>query len=110
MAGTHHKEHPKYLNIFWWLLGLTIVEVAVAIPDYATVLKAILLIGLACGKAILVANYFMHLKFERKTLALIVITPFLICVFLVFMLMPDLTAASRYEGLKPAAEVVNTSH
>ena len=110
MAQDGHKEHPKYMNIFWWLLGLTIVEVAVAIPDYSIVLKAILLIGLASAKAALVAIYFMHLKFERKTLAAIVITPFLICVFLVIMLMPDLTLDGRIEGIeKPAAEVVDTS-
>ncbi len=109
MAQDGHKEHPKYINIFWWLLGLTIVEVAVAIPEYALVLKAILLIGLACGKAALVAIYFMHLKFERKTLAAIVITPFLICVFLVIMLMPDLTSDARHEGVEKPAEVVDTS-
>lgn len=110
MAQNEHKEHPKYMNIFWWLAGLTVVEVGVAIPEYSTVLKAILLIGLACSKAILVANYFMHLKFERKTLAAIVITPFIICVFLVVMLMPDLTLDTRLDGIeKPAAEVVDTS-
>lgn len=110
MAQDGHKEHPKYMNIFWWLLALTIVEVAIAIPEYSIVLKAILLIGLASAKAALVAIYFMHLKFERKTLAVIVITPFLICVFLVIMLMPDLTLDGRIEGIeKPAAEVVDTS-
>ncbi len=110
MAQDGHKDHPKYMNIFWWLLGLTIVEVAVAIPEYSIVLKAILLIGLASAKAALVAIYFMHLKFERKTLAAIVITPFIICVFLVIMLMPDLTLDGRIEGLeKPAADVVDTS-
>ena len=110
MAQDGHKEHPKYMNIFWWLLALTIIEVAVAIPEYAVVLKAILLIGLACSKAALVAIYFMHLKFERKTLAAIVITPFVICVFLVIMLMPDLTLDARLDGIeKPAAEVVDTS-
>jgi cytochrome c oxidase subunit 4 len=110
MAENGHKEHPKYMNIFWWLAGLTIIEVAVAIPEYSIVLKAILLIGLACSKAALVAIYFMHLKFERKTLAAIVITPFLICVFLVIMLMPDLTLDTRLDGIeKPAAEVVDTS-
>ena len=109
MAENGHKEHPKYMNIFYWLAALTAIEIAVAIPEYATVLKAILLIGLACGKAILVANYFMHLKFERKTLAAIVITPFLICVFLVIMLMPDLTSDARHEGIEKPAEVVNTS-
>ena len=109
MAQDEHKEHPKYMNIFWWLLGLTIIEVAVAIPEYALILKAILLIGLACGKAALVAIYFMHLKFERKTLAAIVITPFLICVFLVIMLMPDLTSEARHGEVEKPAEVVDTS-
>lgn len=110
MAQTEHKEHPKYMNIFWWLTGLTLVEIGVAMPEYAIVLKAILLIGLACSKAALVAGYFMHLKFERRTLAAIVITPFLICVFLVIMLMPDLTSDERHEGIaKPTAEVVDTS-
>ena len=109
MAQDGHKEHPKYMNIFWWLLALTIIEVAVAIPDYSTILKAILLIGLACSKAILVANYFMHLKFEKKTLAIIVITPFLICVLLVFALMPDLTSDTRHEGIEKPAEAVDTS-
>lgn len=111
MAENGHKEHPKYMNIFWWLLALTIIEVAVAIPDYSTVLKAILLIGLACSKAILVANYFMHLKFEKKTLAVIVVTPFLICVLLVFALMPDLTSDDRLGGVeKPAAAVDTSAH
>ena len=109
MAQDGHKEHPKYMNIFWWLLALTIIEVAIAIPEYNTILKAILLIGLACSKAILVANYFMHLKFERKTLAIIVLTPFLICVLLVFALMPDLTSDARHEGMEKPAEVVDTS-
>ena len=110
MAQDEHKEHPKYFRIFWWLLALTIIEVAVAIPDYAVVLKAILLIGLACSKAALVAVYFMHLKFEKRTLAIIVLTPFIICVFLVIMLMPDLTLDARLDGIvKPAAEVVDTS-
>ena len=109
MAQDGHKEHPKYMNIFYWLAALTAIEIAVAIPEYSTVLKAILLIGLACGKAILVANYFMHLKFERKTLAAIVLTPFIICVFLVIMLMPDLTSDARHEGIEKPAEVVDTS-
>ena len=110
MAQNGHNEHPKYMTIFWWLAGLTAVEIGVAIPEYSVVLKAILLIGLACSKAFLVAAYFMHLKLEKRTLAVIVITPFLICVFLVIMLMPDLTSENRHEGIeKPAAEVVDTT-
>ena len=110
MAENGHKEHPKYMNIFWWLLGLTVAEVLVVIPDLPIAIKAILLIGMACSKAALVAIYFMHLKFERKTLTVIVLTPFIICVFLVIMLMPDLTLDRRLDGIeKPAAEAVDTS-
>ncbi len=109
MAQDGHKEHPKYMNIFWWLLALTIIEIAVAIPDYVAILKGILLIGLACSKALLVANYFMHLKFEKRTLAIIVVTPFFICVLLVFALMPDLTSDARHGEIEKPAEVVDTS-
>ncbi len=110
MAQNEHKEHPKYMYIFLWLAILTAIEVGVAIPEYSVVLKAILLIGLACGKAFLVAAYFMHLKLEKRTLAIIVIIPFLICVFLVIMLMPDLTTDSRLDEVaKPAAEVADTN-
>ncbi len=110
MADTPHKEHPKYINIFYWLAALTIIEILVAMPEYSIIIKGLLLIGLACAKAVLVANYFMHLKFERRTLALIVLTPFIICVFLVLMLMPDLTLKTRHDALvAPKAEVINTS-
>jgi cytochrome c oxidase subunit 4 len=43
------------------------------------------------AKAALVALYFMHLKFENRTLGIIAVTPMILCVFLLFMLMPDAT-------------------
>jgi hypothetical protein len=33
--------------------------------------------------------YFMHLKFERRTLMLVAVTPVILCVFLMFMLVPE---------------------
>ena len=109
-----HKEHPKYMRIFWILLVLTILEVLVALPFLkqmlGTTITALLLIGMACSKALYVALYFMHLKFEQKTLMVIALTPFIICIFLVFMLLPDLMASARHEGLKAESQVVDTSH
>ena len=99
MENAHeHKDHPKYFQIFLWLAVLTIIEVVVAIPEYSQALKAIVLIALACVKAALVALYFMHLKLEQKTLAIIVLTPLIICIFLVIMLLPDLLADNRDKG------------
>ena len=109
-----HKEHPKYMRIFWILLVLTILEVLVALPFLKQILgqvvTALLLIGMACSKALYVALYFMHLKFEQKTLIIIALTPFIICVFLVLMLLPDLMAGARHEGAKAESQAVDTSH
>ncbi len=90
----HHSD-ALYMKIFYYLLALTILEILVALPDYSTFAKAVLLVGMAVGKAVLVALYFMHLRFERATLGLIAFTPLVICVFLVFMLIPDLSASTR---------------
>jgi caa(3)-type oxidase subunit IV len=45
---------------------------------------------MAISKATLVALYFMHLKFEKRTLAIIALSPFVLCVFLILMLTPDI--------------------
>ena len=106
-----HKEHPKYFKIFWILLVLTVAEVTVAYLPFPNIVTALLLIGMACSKAAYVALYFMHLKFERKTLAVIALTPFFICVFLVFMLLPDLLADAREAGaVKAESHAVDASH
>jgi len=89
MSETAHPE-PNYMGVFWWLLALTIVEIAVIYLPIAKLAIAIMLITLAVTKAALVALYFMHLKFERRTLALVALSPFVLCVFLILMLTPDI--------------------
>ena len=92
-AGGH--GHPNYMAIWGWLLVLTIAEIVVAIipisAAYPHVLKGALLVVMALTKAALVGLYFMHLRFERRTLGMIAVTPLILCVFLLFMLMPDST-------------------
>ena len=83
-----HKE-PNYFAIWGWLLLLTITEIATTRLPIPRLTIAILLIGQACTKALLVAMYFMHLKFERKILGMIAFTPLVLCVFLSVMLLPD---------------------
>jgi cytochrome c oxidase subunit 4 len=104
-----HHQTPNYWAVWIWLAVLTVLEVGVTlIPELATFLKAILLVALAVGKALLVALYFMHLRFETRTLGAIVLTPFVICVFLVFMLMPDVGSELRESPIR--AEHVDSSH
>lgn len=87
--ATAHKE-PNYIGVFWWLLALTIIEIAVIYMPMAKLIIVILLIVLAFTKAALVDLYFMHLRFERVTLSLIALTPLILCVFLILMLSPDI--------------------
>jgi cytochrome c oxidase subunit 4 len=104
----HHSE-AVYMRTFYYLLALTILEIIVAVPSYTMWVKGILLIGMALGKASLVAMFFMHLRFERLTLGVIAFTPLVICVFLVFMLTPDLGAIA-HKTTVPAKQTTGVKH
>jgi cytochrome c oxidase subunit IV len=83
-----HAE-PNYMAVFYWLAALTVIEVAVTFLPLTKIALGAILVVLAFTKAALVALYFMHLKFERRTLILIAVTPVILCVFLMFMLIPE---------------------
>lgn len=91
MSATTTASHaePNYTAIFWYLLVLTIAEVGVTYMPLGKVVIGSVLVAMALGKAALVALFFMHLKFEKTTLGVIAVTPLLICVWLLFMLLPD---------------------
>jgi cytochrome c oxidase subunit IV len=87
MAAEH--KHPNYMAIFWYLAILTVIEICVVFLPFAKMINGTLLCALALGKAALVAMYFMHLRFETRTLGLIAITPLVIATLLVFVILPD---------------------
>jgi caa(3)-type oxidase subunit IV len=89
MTSTAHSA-SAYIKIFYILLVLTIVEVAIVYLGLPKLLLAGLLIIFAVWKAALVAMHFMHLKFEKRTLAVIALAPFVLCVFMILMLLPDI--------------------
>ncbi|MGZ8445086.1 MAG: cytochrome C oxidase subunit IV family protein [Candidatus Binatia bacterium] len=89
MASTAHSHH-NYIKIFIILSVLTAVEIGVTFLGLPRTLLVALLVGLAVWKAALVALHFMHLKIEKKTLTIVAIIPFILCVFLSLMLLPDI--------------------
>jgi cytochrome c oxidase subunit IV len=102
MATSEHK-HPNYMAIFWYLAVLTVVEIGVIYLPLGKLTIGVLLCGLALGKAVLVAMYFMHLKFETRTLGMVAVTPLLIATLLVFVLLPDgFAVMKRTVGAKAA--------
>ena len=97
-----HKE-PNYMAVFFLLAVLTAIEIGVVYLPTTKMIIAILLVGLALGKAALVAMYFMHLKFEKRTLGIIALTPLILCTLLIIALLPDLTGTPHKTVAKAAA-------
>jgi cytochrome c oxidase subunit 4 len=88
-----HASHKKtYMVVFVWLAVLTAIEVGIVFTGLTRFVLITLLCALAVTKAALVAMYFMHLRFERRTLALVVITPIVLAAILIIGLMPDTQA------------------
>ncbi len=83
-----HK-HPELHGDLLVLAILTVVEIGVVFLPFGKMTIGTLLCALAVAKAALVAMYFMHLRFETRTLGLIAVTPLAIATLLVFVLMPD---------------------
>jgi cytochrome c oxidase subunit IV len=70
--STDTHSIPNYMAIFWWLLALTVGEIGWAIlPHHSEFVLAAGIVALAIIKAVLVALYFMHLKFERRTMGIL---------------------------------------
>ncbi len=77
-----HKQ-PNYVAVWAGLAVLTMVELAVVYLQLPRRLTIVSLVFLALWKAMLVALYFMHLRFEPKRLLMIVLAPFPLAVILV---------------------------
>jgi caa(3)-type oxidase subunit IV len=94
------------MKIFYSLFVLTVLEVGAAylnvfVAGFPLWLLGFILIVLALAKAALVGMYFMHLKFEKRALGIIALTPLILCTLLIIALLPDLTGHARKS--EPAA-------
>jgi cytochrome c oxidase subunit 4 len=75
---------PNYMAIFWWLFGLTVLEVCYSVFTHPPKLVLMtVLVGLAIIKATMVALFFMHLRYERKSLGIIVASTLILGAILV---------------------------
>jgi cytochrome c oxidase subunit 4 len=108
MAG--HK-HPNYMAIFWYLAVLTVIEIGVVFLPFGKFTNGVLLCALAVTKAAMVAMYFMHLRFETRTLGMIAVTPLAIATLLVFVLLPDgFAVAKKTDDSKKVAPPATSKH
>ena len=80
------------------LLALTLLEVALAFPQLSPVVFLVVLLVLSVGKSAMIVGWFMHLKFERRTLTYLLIPFLVVCIGLLLAFLPD---AQRLKELRP---------
>ena len=81
--------HPRYILIWVILLVLTLAEVGYAFLDLPKVVLAIGLVLMAVWKAVMVAMYYMHLKYEPRRLWILAISPIPLAFILVLAVMTE---------------------
>lgn len=87
VQGEHHD--PPYMIIFGVLLVMTLAEVAYAFLSLPKFWLAFGLIVMALWKAILVALYYMHLKWEPRRLWVLVTAPLPLVVILIVAVLTE---------------------
>ncbi|GBD31925.1 MAG: hypothetical protein KatS3mg081_2359 [Gemmatimonadales bacterium] len=87
---TTARKHPNYVAVWFYLAVLTAVEIGVAFLSHLPkVVLMLALIFLAIWKALLVALYFMHLRFESNRLRIMAIAPLPLAVILVLAVITE---------------------
>lgn len=88
---THHGPTKKlFMWVWFWLLILTGVEVLLAYLKLDPHPMLVLLVGLSLIKSALIVAYFMHLRFEKLGLFLVIVPSLVFClVMILIFVFPD---------------------
>ena len=82
-------HHPNYIAVFVALGVLTAIELGVAFLPWPKLTVVLILVGLAIWKALLVALYYMHLRFEPNRLRILAIAPLPLTVIIVLAVITE---------------------
>ena len=83
-----HSE-PRYVLIWFVLLVLTLGEVGYAFMDLPKIWLTIGLVIMAIWKALLVAMYYMHLRYEPRRLWVLAVSPLPLAVIMVLAIITE---------------------
>ena len=87
--ATATATRKKFLSVWLWLLMLTAIETFLAYTQLPIKIMLSLLMGLSVIKASLILSYFMHLRYERRSLALTLLPGLIFIIVLLLMFFPD---------------------
>lgn len=103
--GEIPKPQTKWIwRIFWYLLGITIIEVIAALPSVREKFPApwvfkSFLITFTLLKAGLIVGAYMHLKDEVRNLILSVVLPFILIIYLIVLILIEGSYVTLYRTL-----------
>jgi len=90
MEHAHDEISKKVTFTVWFsLLALTAIEVFLGYKQLEVKLMLTILMGLSLVKAALIVAYFMHLRYERRSLVFTLIPAFIFVVGMMFVIFPD---------------------
>ena len=102
-AATHQPGSKKlFMWVWFWLLILTGIEVLLAYLRLEPHVMLVLLVGLSLVKSALIVAYFMHLRFEKIGLFLIIVPSLVFClVMILIFVFPDSLRIVALHNLHP---------
>ena len=83
------QKHPNYVGVWVGLAVLTLLELGVAFLGWSKLVIILLLVGLALWKALLVALYYMHLRYEGNRMRIFAIAPLPLAVIIVIAVLTE---------------------
>ncbi len=88
-TDAHEFKHPGYWTVWAILAVLTLAELGVAFLPWPKRVIVLILVGMAIWKALLVALYFMHLRFEKGRMRIFAIAPLPLTVIIVIAVLTE---------------------
>ncbi len=82
-------SHPNYILVWFALAVMTAVEVGITFLSWPKTTVVLVLLVLAVWKALLVALYFMHLRFEKRPLRILAVAPIPLAFILVIAVITE---------------------
>jgi cytochrome c oxidase subunit 4 len=90
LEGHQVGSTKLFASVWFWLLLLTAVEVFLAYLRLQPTMMLTILVGLSLIKSALIVYYFMHLRFERLGLFLLLVPAMVFCIcMMLIMFFPD---------------------
>jgi caa(3)-type oxidase subunit IV len=89
-AGHGHVESKRPFLIVWgFLLAFTAIETVLAYQQLELKLMLVVLMTLSVIKAALIISYFMHLLYDRHSLAWTLMPALVFVILMMFIIFPD---------------------